>query len=147
MNFQDELKKNLRSSEVVKKENDEQKTNFTLETAKSDLRKIKSRLIESAKTGKYTVENGITKVTCIHEDYWQINRYMRAGRLDNGKEIAENQKKFILFRAPNLVYCVWKTFQIEPKHSEEYYRYSAALKQLAAEENIQIEFVVHNDFL
>lgn len=145
MNFQDEIKKNLRSPEVAKKENEEKKTNYTLETAKSDLRKIKSRLIESAKAGKYTVENGVTKVTCLYEDYWQINRYMRTGRLDNGKELAENQKKFILFRDSNLIYCVWKTFQIEPKYSEEYYRYSAALKQLAAEENIQIEFVVHNN--
>jgi len=145
MNFQDELKKNLRSPEVVKKEVDEQKTNRTLETAKYDLSKIKSRLIESAKVGKYTVENGVTKVTCIYEDYWQLNRYMRTGRLDNGTELAENQKKFILFRDPNLVYCVWKTFQIEPKYSEEYYRYSAALKQLATAENIQIEFVVHNN--
>ena len=34
MNFQDELKKNLRSPEVVKKEDDEQKTNRTLETAR-----------------------------------------------------------------------------------------------------------------
>lgn len=145
MNFQDELKKNLRSPEVVKKETEEKKTNRALETAKYDLSKIKSKLIENAKAAKYTVVNGVTTVTCIYEDYWQINRYMRTGRLDNGNEIAENQKKFALLRDPNLVYCVWKTFQIEPKYSTEYYQYAAALKQVAAEENIQIEFVVHNN--
>lgn len=145
MNFQDEIKKNLRSPEAVKKESDEQKANYMLETVKHDLRKIKELLIESAKGAKYTVENGVTKVTCLYEDYWKINRYMRTGRLDNGNEIAENQKKFVLFRDPNLVYCVWKTFQIDPRYSEEYHRYSATLKQLAAEENIQIEFVVHNN--
>lgn len=143
--FHDELKQNLRSPEVVRKENEEKKTNRALETAKYDLSKIKSKLIENAKAAKYTVENGVTTVTCIYEDYWQINRYMRTGRLDNGNEIAENQKKFALLRDPNLVYCVWKTFQIEPKYSAEYYQYAAALKQVAAEENIQIEFVVHNN--
>lgn len=144
MNFQDELKKNLRSPEVVKKENEEKKTNYVLETAKYDLSKIKSKLIENAKNAQYTIENGVTTVTCLYEDYYKINRYMRTSRLDNGNEIAQNQKKFALLRDPNLVYCVWKNFQIEPKYSDEYFQYSTTLKRVAAEENIQIEFVVHN---
>lgn len=143
-NFQDELKKNLRSPEVVKKETEEKKTNYVLETAKYDLGKIKNKLIENAKNAKYTVANGVTTVSCIYEDYWKINRYMRTGRLDNGNEIAENQKRFALLRDPNLVYCVWKTFQIEPKYSDEYFQYANTLKRVAAEENIQIEFVVRN---
>ena len=143
-NFQDELRKNLRSPEVVKKETEEKKTNYVLETAKYDLGKIKKKLIENAKNAEYTVTNGVITVSCIYEDYWKINRYMRTGRLDNGNEIAENQKRFALLRDPNLVYCVWKTFQIEPKYSDEYFQYANTLKRVAAEENIQIEFVVHN---
>ena len=144
MNFQEELKKNLRSPEVVKKEMEEKKTNYVLETAKYDLGKIKNKLIENAKNAEYTVTNGVTTVSCIYEDYWKINRYMRTGRLDNGNELAENQKRFALLRDPNLVYCVWKTFQIEPKYSDEYFQYANTLKRVAAEENIQIEFVVRN---
>ena len=63
MNFQDEIKKNLRSPEAVKKESDEQKANYMLETVKHDLRKIKELLIESAKGAKYTVENVYTRIT------------------------------------------------------------------------------------
>lgn len=144
MNFQDELRQNLRSPEVVKKETEEKKTNYILETAKYDLRKIKNKLIENAKNAKYTVTNGVTTVSCIYEDYYKINRYMRTSRLDNGDEIAQNQKKFALLRDSNLVYCVWKSFQIEPKYRDEYFQYANTLKRVAAEENIQIEFVVHN---
>lgn len=142
--FQDELKQNLRSPEIAQKEENEKQMNYALETAKYDLTKIKKQLVENAKAGKYTVANGITTVSCIYDGNMKFSWYMRIGRLDNGDEISANQKKIGLLRDPSLKYRVWKTFQVESKHSAEYYQYSIALEQAAAQEKIKVEFIVQN---
>jgi len=142
MNFQDELKQNMRSPEAVRRENQERENNAMMTRANLTMREIKRALIQSAKDAKYTTQNGVSTVSCICRADYQW--YMRRGSKDNLNELKQDNQKFVLFRDPNLIYRSWDTFEIEPKHSAEFHQYYAALKTVAAKENISVEFVVHD---
>ncbi len=141
MSFQDELRQNLRSPETVKQENAQRENNARMAEASLTMRQIKAALVQSAKDARYTTQNGVTTVSCI----CQIpQRFLRRRRGDNGKQLRENNQKFVLLRDPNLIYRTWMDFDLEPKNSSEYWQYMSALKQLAADENISIECVLQD---
>lgn len=142
MSFQDELKQNMRSPEAVRRENQERENNAMMTRANLTLHEIKRALVQSAKDAKYTTQNGVSTISCICRADYQW--YMRRGRKDNLNEIKQDNQRFVLFRDPNLIYRSWDTFEIEPKHSAEFHQYYAALKTVAAKENISVEFVVHD---
>lgn len=140
MSFQNELKQNLRTPDVVKKENVDREYNARLTEAKLTLHDIKKTLLQSAKDARYTTYNGVTTISCLCRI---PQRYLRRRSENNGNQLIENQQKFVLFRDPDLIYRTWDSFDVEPKYASEYRQYAVALKQVAAEENISIEFVVH----
>lgn len=139
--FQDELKQNLRSPDVVKRENAEKLNNAMRFDAERTMREIKSALLYKAKNAEYVTENGCTSLTCFCQMPY---RFMRTRREDNGDQLRKNQQTFVLFRDPNLIYMTWNNYEIEPKYRNEYWQYMAALKELAAKENIVVESVVYN---
>ena len=140
MSFQDELKQNLRTPEVVKKENADREYSARLTEAKLTLHDIKKALLQSAKDARYTTHNGVTTISCLCRI---PQRFLRRRSENNGDQLRANQQKFVLLRDPDLIYRTWDTFEVEPRYSTEYHQYAAALKQVAAEENISIEFVIH----
>lgn len=140
MSFQDELKQNLRTPDVVKRENADREYNARLTEAKLTLHDIKKALVQSAKDARYTTQNGVTTISCLCRI---PQRYLRRRSENNGDQLRENQQKFVLFRDPDLIYRTWDSFDVEPRYASEYRQYAAALKQVAAEENISIEFVIH----
>lgn len=140
MSFQDELKQNLRTPDVVKKENADREYNARLTEAQLTLHDIKKALIQSAKNARYTTHNGMTTISCLCRI---PQRYLRRRSENNGDQLRENQQKFVLFRDPDLIYRTWDSFDVEPRYAAEYRQYAVALKQVAAAENISIEFVIH----
>ena len=64
--FQEELRRNLRSPETVAKEREDEEIARQYENAAFELSQIKNKLIESAKNAQYTVENGVTRVFCLY---------------------------------------------------------------------------------
>jgi len=140
--FQDELKQYLRSPKEIEREKTERENNAMMTEATLMLYKIKRALADNAKKGEYTTQNGVTTLSCL----CPINRraYLRNRREDNMKEIKEDQQKFFLFRDSSLVYRSWECFDVCPEYRNEYNQYVAALRKLAAEENINIEIVIHN---
>jgi len=140
-NFQDELKQNLRTPETVRQENAERTSNAMRYNAERTMREIKNVLLYKAKNAEYLTENGRTYLTCFCQMPY---RFMRTRREDNGEQLRQNQKTFVLFRDPNLIYMTWNNYEIEPKYSNEYWQYITALKELAAKENISVESVVYN---
>lgn len=141
VSFQDELRQNMRSPEVVKRENAERESNARMTEAKLTLHEIKRALVQSAKDARYTTQNGVTTVSCLCR---LPQRFMRRRNENNGEQLRQNQQKFVLLRDPDLIYRTWVSFDIEPKYSSEYYQYVAALRQIAAAENISVEIVVQD---
>lgn len=137
MNFQDELRKNMRSSEEVNRENAEKLSEALMLEAKQTLSKIKEALINNVKNAKYLTENGITTVSCL---CYISQRFLRRYSKSNSKELEES----LLFRNSKVVYCTWECFEIESKYSNEYYQYLDILKKIADQENIKIEIVIHD---
>ena len=84
--------------------------------------------------------NGMTTISCLCRI---PQRYLRRRSENNGDQLRVNQQKFVLFRDPDLIYRIWDSFDVEPRYAAEYRQYAAALKQVAADENISIEFVIH----
>lgn len=146
--FQDELKNNMRSKEDVEKEYEErirkdkerQKKEMEAE-AMLTLQKIKNILLQNVKTALYTTENGVTTVSCSYD---APSRFLSHRWMSNSLQVDQNNKAFILFRDPFLRYQHWDEFCVDPKYCQEYDYYADALKRLAAEENISIEFFVRN---
>lgn len=146
--FQDELRKNMRLKEDVEKELEEriqkekerEKREMEAE-AMLTLQKIKEELLQNVKAALYTTENGVTTVSCRYD---APSRFLRHRWMSNSLQVNQNNKAFILLRNPTLRYQSWDEFSVNPKYSLEYEFYSEALKRLAAEENISIEFVVCN---
>lgn len=141
MSFQDELRKNMRTPEAVRKENAEKLNNAMQYDAERTFREIKSALMYKAKNAEYITENGVTYLTCFCP---MPHRFMKTRREDNGDQLRQNQQTFALFRDPNLVYMTWNNYEIEPKYWDEYWQYLSALTQLASKENIKIESVVYS---
>lgn len=146
--FQDELRKNMRPKEDVEKEHEEyvrkeierEKREMEAE-AMLTLQKIKETLLQNVKAALYTTENGVTTVSCICD---APSRFLSQRFNSNSIQVDRNNRAFVLFRDPTLRYQRWDEFCVNPKYSQEYDFYSDALKQLAAEENISIEFFVSN---
>lgn len=146
--FQDELRKNMRPKEDVEKELEErirkekerEKREMEAE-AMLTLQKIKEKLLQNVKAALYTTENGVTTVSCSYD---APSRFLSHRWNSNSSQLAQNNKAFILFRDPTLRYQSWDEFYVTPKYTYEYDLYSDALKRLAAEENISIEFFVSN---
>ena len=139
--FQDELRQNLRSPEIVRQENADRLNNSMRFEAERTIKDIKNSLMYKAKNAEYVTENGCTSLTCFCQMPY---RFMRTRREDNGDQLRQNQKNFFLFRDPKLVYMTWNNYEIEPKYSTEYRQYMSALKELAAKENIIVESVVYS---
>lgn len=146
--FQDELRKNMRLKEDVEKEyeariqkeKEREKREMEAE-AMLTLQKIKEELLQNVKAALYTTENGVTTVSCSYD---APSRFLRHRWMSNSLQVDQNNKAFILLRDPTLRYQSWDEFSVNPKYSLEYEFYSDALKRLAAEENINIEFFVRN---
>ncbi len=80
--FQEELRRNLRSPETVAKEREDEEIARQYENAAFELSQIKDKLIESAKNAQYTVENGVTRVFCLYKP--MLGRsYLRMEVTDN----------------------------------------------------------------
>ena len=139
--FQEELRQNLRSPEVVRQENADRLNNSMRFEAERTLRDIKNGLMYKAKNAEYVTENGCTSLTCFCQ---MPHRFMRTRREDNTDQLKRDKQTFFLFRDPNLVYMTWNNYEIEPKYSTEYRQYMSALKELASKENINIEAVVYS---
>lgn len=139
MDFQEELKQNLRSAETVQREAIQQETERIMEKAKNSLSDIKHRLLENAKYARTETKDGVTSVCCFYE---LPNSYMSVQSTDNNEQIRKDRQK--LFHDPNLKYHTWVYYNVSPKHSREYYEYISALKELAEAEKISIEPVVYN---
>ena len=139
--FQDELRQNLRSPEVVRQENTDRLNNSMRFEAERTLKDIKNSLMYKAKNAEYVTANGCTSLTCFCQMPY---RFMRTRREDNGDQLRQNQNTFFLFRDPKLVYMTWNNYEVEPKYSTEYQQYFSALKELAAKENIIVESVVYS---
>lgn len=141
MNFQDELRRNLRTPEEVNRETMEKRTEAQMVAAELTLSDIKKALVSKAQKADYSVQNGITTVSCL----CRISpRFLLRNHKNNGKELEQDQKKPRFLRDPNLVYCTWECFTVNPQFSHEYYPYIEMVKNLAARENIQIEVVIHD---
>lgn len=141
MSFQDELKQNMRTPEVVKTENAERASRAGMWEAEQKLKTIKESLLYNVKNAEYITRNGVTTVSCICDiDY----RYLRTRRETNSDQLRENNQRFVLFRDPTLKYQSWEIFDVQPKYNNEYYQLITALKQMAAKENINIECVIYN---
>ena len=141
--FQEELRRNLRSPEAVAKEKEDEETARQYENGAFELSQLKQALIESAKSAQYTVENGVTKVYCLYKPL-HGRSYLRMNVTDNMEQLVQDRKRLAIFRDPDLVLQSWRHFEIDPRWSDEYRLFSGALKELAARENIFVEFVVYN---
>lgn len=141
MGFQDELKQNLRTPEVVEKEKEEKEYEHALSSATYTLYRIKERLIDNAKNAKYTLKNGVATISFV---YTIDQKFFLKEEKDNSEEYHRNYRAPILFIDTNIKYRSWFYFRINPEYEHEYDLYMQALKKLAAEENINIECVVHN---
>ena len=141
LDFQEELKQNMRSPEVVRRENAERMNNAMKYDAERTMREIKNALMYKAKNAEYVIENGVTSLTCFCQMPY---RFMRSREEDNLEQLKQNQQIFVLFRDPNLIYMTWKNYEINPKYNNEYWQYISALKELAKKEKISIESVVYN---
>lgn len=141
--FQEELRRNLRSPETVAKEKEDEEIARQYKNAEFELSQIKNKLIESAKNAQYTVENGVTKVYCLYKPLGRSS-YLRMNVTDNMEQLVQDRKRLAIFRDPDLVLQSWRHFEVDPRWSDEYRLFSAALKELAARENIFVEFVVYN---
>lgn len=141
--FQEELRRNLRSPETVAKEKEDEETARQYENAAFELSQLKRALLESAKNAQYTVENGVTKVYCLYKSL-HGRSYLRMKVTDNMEQLVQDRKRLAIFRDPDLVLQTWRHFEVDPRWSDEYRLFSGALKELAARENIFVEFVVYN---
>lgn len=141
MDFQNELKQNLRSAETVQREARQQENDWIMMKAKNSLHDIKRQLIESAKYARTETKNGVTSVYCFYDLPYH---YMNVRRVDNIDEIKQDQQRFALFRDPNLIYRSWNCYEVASKYSTEFWQYISALKRIAATEKISLEPVVYN---
>lgn len=139
--FQDELKKNMRTPEIVRQENAERERSFAMWEAKRTLETIKKILLQKVQNAEYTKKNGVTSVSCLcNIDH----RYLRKKSYDNGEQLRQDRKKSFILRDPNLIYRTWDVFDVEPKYSSEYNSFMSALREIASKENISIETVINN---
>ncbi|MDO4754768.1 MAG: hypothetical protein Q4A54_00340 [Parabacteroides sp.] len=133
MNFQDELKKNLRSPETVQQEARQQENDWIMMKAKNSLHNIKRQLIESAKYARTETKNGVTSVYCFYDLPYH---YMNVRRVDNIDEIKQDQQKFALFRDPKLIYRSWNCYEVASRYSTEFWQYISALKKLLPQKRL-----------
>lgn len=141
MSFRDELKKSIRSPEDVNREKIAKENQACMAEASLTFNDIKKSLIDSANNAKYNTHDGATTVSCICRI---SQRFFSRRTVNNSEELRQNQQKFFLFRDPGIVYCTWDCFEVKPMYSHEYNQYVAALKELAAHENISVEMVIHD---
>lgn len=130
--FQEKLKKNMRTPEQVRKEDEERDRNAAMWEAKRALAEIKELLIYKVQRAEYEIINGVTYVSCIST---RINyRYLHQKLCDN-----HNDPNFYYSK-----YKSWKVFGVDSKYKNEYYHFMTALKEIAAKENILIEPVLND---
>lgn len=139
MDFQEELKQNLRSAETVYKEEIQQKTDKAKAEAQKAFGNIKYRLLESARNAQTEIIDGVTSVYCFYEI---PSIYMKSYRVDNNDELRKDAKKLI--HDPLLRYHVWYHYDVSPTYCTEYFAYISVLKELAKAENISIKPVIYN---
>lgn len=139
MNFQDELRKNLRTPEEVNKETAAKEKRAQMTAARQTLADIKSTLMSNAQNAKYSTQNGTTTVSCL---YCISQHFLQRTSKNNSKELAQDLKKPRFPRRPKVVYCTWECFTVNPQFSHEYYLYIEAVTSLAARDDIQIEVVI-----
>ena len=137
--FQDELKKNMKSPEVVQKEKYDIDKNYARCQAERTLKKIKEYLLYRVQHGEYEQEEGVTFVSCTCD----INQhFLRSQWYNNTAEIKKDKETFFLFRDPNLVYKSGYYYDIKPDYRQEYNLFIDALKELAKKEKITIETIL-----
>lgn len=139
MDFQEELKQNLRSPETVYKEKIQQKTDKAKAEAEKALSNIKYRLLENAKNAKTETIDGVTSVYCFYEI---PSNYMKIRKVDNSDELREDAKKLI--HDPTLRHHEWRYYEVSPTYGTEYYAFIWALEELAKAEKISIKPVIYN---
>ncbi len=140
LSFQDVLKQNLRTPEVVRNE----KSKMELEECEKDaefvLSIIKDMLITNVQNAVYIEQDGVTTVSCI---YNLPQHFLRRTHKNNSEQLIRNQKTNFLLREPNLVYRSWDTFDVEPEYRSKFYLFMICLKELAEKEHIYIEKVIY----
>lgn len=139
MDFQEELKQNLRSAETVYKEEIQQKTDKAKAEAQKAFGNIKYRLLESARNAQTETIDGVTSVYCFCEI---PSIYMKIHEVDNIDELRKDAKKLI--HDPLLRHHIWCYYDVSPTYYTEYFAYISALKELAEAENITIKPVIYN---
>lgn len=139
MDFQEELKQNLRSPETVYKEEIQQKTDKARAEAEKALSNIKYRLLESARNAQTETIDGVTSVYCFYEI---PSKYMKTRKVDNNDELGKDAKKLI--HDPTLRHHEWQHYEVSPTYGTEYFAYIWALEELAKAENINIKPVIYN---
>ena len=137
--FQEELKKNMKTPEVVQKEKYDIERKYAMSQAEITMKKIKEYLMYKVQHGEYEQEEGVTFVSCTCD----INQhYLRSQWYNNTAEIKKDKETFFLFRDPNLVYKSGYYYDIKPDYKLEYNLFINALKELARKEKITIETVL-----
>ena len=139
LSFQDELKQNLRTPEVVRNEKSSMQLKECQKQAEFVLTIIKDMLMTNAQNAVYTQQNGVTTVSCI---YNLPQYFLRRTHKNNSEQLRINRKTNFLLREPNLVYRSWDTFDVEPEYSFKYYLFIICLKELAKKDNIDIEEII-----
>jgi len=138
MNFQDELRKNMRTpSEALAQASDMEKERIRQECVWL-LDKIKETLKRNANQGTYTVSSNRATVSCVCP---VPQKYLKKQRMDNGDQLAANSKRG-LFRDRSLIYRVWYSFSLNSQLEREYQLFCQILKELAKQDNIQADIVL-----
>jgi len=144
MSFKDELKKNMRTTEEVKKEQlteslkDYQRI---LAHAEYEVNQLRQQLIANAQKAQYRIVDDKKIVSCIYELPYN---YLRVRRGDNMNELIEDGKKFFLFRDRSLVYRSWDSYDIDPKYQADFQRRISAIKRVAEKDGISIDVVLYD---
>ncbi len=161
VNFQDELRQNLRTVEEIKKEQEEMKRRQEEENkrqkieqkekfdqmfktcfaeAKEILEEIKKQLILNARNVRYDESSENVTISCVCE---APQRFINVTIADNRKEMIKQQEKLLVIREKK--YRQWFSFAIHRSMSEEYDVFSYLLRRFAAKENIHIKFVARQN--
>ena len=140
--FQEELKKNMKSPEVVQKEKDDIDRKYAICEAERTIKKIKENLLYKVRHAEYEHEDEVTLVSCTCD----INQhYLRSQWYSNTAELKKDKDTFFLFRNPNLVYKSGYYYDINPDYKCDYNFFITALNELASKEKITIEIVLLNN--
>ncbi|MBE6846197.1 MAG: hypothetical protein E7508_10990 [Ruminococcus sp.] len=122
MSFQDELRQNLRTPEVVKREEEERKQKSATIEAECTLIRLKLKLTENVKNAQYTIHDGVATVSSLEEI---SSLYLRERKQIDSVNIE-----------------IWHHYDLNPTYKEDFELFISKLKQLALNDNISIECVL-----